>query len=218
MANIDTAREGDCLASIAARHGFSDAKAIHEHPDNAELRRLRPNFNVLARGDQVVIAERTLKDAEAPTGASTRFKVKLPEVELRVRLLDDTDEPFADQRFRLVTTATTIDGTTDGDGHVRARIPAGLTSAELWLWLDDPDSETPDSGFQLQIGSLAPVSALRGVQARLTSLGYWCGAVDDRIGPRTRHALRAFPARHALTISGEPDDATRTTLVEAQGC
>ena len=38
---------GECLLLISRRYGFADFNRIYEHPDNGELRKKRPNPNVL---------------------------------------------------------------------------------------------------------------------------------------------------------------------------
>jgi peptidoglycan hydrolase-like protein with peptidoglycan-binding domain len=44
------------------------------------------------------------------------------------------------------------------------------------------------------------------VQSELTRLGYYDGAVDGRLGPRTDQAIRDFERAHGLRISGEPNE------------
>lgn len=51
-------RQGECLSAIAKRYGFASYRIIYDHPDNAELRRARPNPNLLFPGDVIVIPDR----------------------------------------------------------------------------------------------------------------------------------------------------------------
>ena len=93
---------------------------------------------------------------------------------------------------------------------------------ELLIWADAeeegaPPAPPPSDCFTLEIGNLTPKTRVAGAQARLANLGYWCGAADGQIGPRTRHALRAFQAKHDLPITGALDDATATKLEETHG-
>jgi hypothetical protein len=58
MALEHRVRQGECLASIAARHGLPSAEALFDHPDNAELKRRRKHPGVLSPGDVVKVPER----------------------------------------------------------------------------------------------------------------------------------------------------------------
>ena len=46
---------GDCLSSIAARHGFSNWRIVYDAPENADFRAKRPNPNVIYAGDVLFI-------------------------------------------------------------------------------------------------------------------------------------------------------------------
>src|SRR4051794_35831575 len=70
--------QGERISSIAQLYGFGDDKAIYEHPDNEELRKKRPNPNVLLEGDRVVIPDRAAKELECAAGKMHRFQVRLP--------------------------------------------------------------------------------------------------------------------------------------------
>ena len=39
MSHRHVVREGECLASIAARYGWPDGTALYEHAENASLRK-----------------------------------------------------------------------------------------------------------------------------------------------------------------------------------
>jgi hypothetical protein len=58
---------GECLASIAEHYGFADPAVIYNHPENAALRRERPDPNVLLAGDVVAIPDRKLRELRAAT-------------------------------------------------------------------------------------------------------------------------------------------------------
>lgn len=50
------------------------------------------------------------------------------------------------------------------------------------------------------------------VQERLARAGYYRGAIDGLIGPRTRYAIRAYESRHGLPADGEIDRRLLATL------
>jgi peptidoglycan hydrolase-like protein with peptidoglycan-binding domain len=74
--------------------------------------------------------------------------------------------------------------------------------------------ELEDESFELLIGDLDPVEALRGAQARLHNLGFDCGAADNLMGPLTKDALELFQETYELEISGELDEPTQEKLSE----
>lgn len=55
--------------------------------------------------------------------------------------------------------------------------------------------------------AMLSAEALKGLQARLTDLGFPAGAADGKPGPRTRAALRAYQAARGLTPDGYADAA-----------
>ena len=57
---------GESLYSIAHKYGIACWQSIYEHPDNADLRRRRPNPHVLHPGDEVRVPEK------CPGGAPAR--------------------------------------------------------------------------------------------------------------------------------------------------
>ena len=67
--------------------------------------------------------------------------------------------------------------------------------------------------WSLRLGHLDPLSTNTGLQQRLTNLGYPV-PVDGEIGPETQSALRSFQIVHGLSVTGQPDDATRAKLGE----
>jgi hypothetical protein len=50
------------------------------------------------------------------------------------------------------------------------------------------------------------------VQQRLARAGYYRGAIDGVIGPRTRYAIRAYESRHGLPADGRIDNRLLATL------
>jgi len=209
-----TVAQGECLASLAYAWGFADPRVLHDHPKNADLKRLRPNPNVLLPGDQVFIPERTAKVAQCATGRTHRFKVRLPRAKLRVHLKDHEGNAHAGKRYQLEVASAVVEGTTDNSGLCEAEVPPDATEARLSLWLRDGE-EAPTRVWTLHIGHLDPVDSVSGAQARLHNLGLYHGAVDGSLGRATKVALAAFQRARGLAVTGKLDEATQSALTDA---
>ena len=209
-----TVRQGECLVSIARLYGFEDPNKIYQDSKNADLRRLRPNPNLLYPGDIVVIPAHDLASFVLPTGEHHKVKVTVPKRKVRVRVLDARREPMKDLPFKLEAGKRVYEGQSDGDGVVERMVPAEVETATLSIG---------DVTLPLLLGHLNPCDdtqdgGISAIQARLKNLGYQPGAVDGSLGPRTRAALRRFQADHTIDVTGEPDDATRKALLDDHGC
>lgn len=210
MPTTHQVRQGECLSSIAARYGFADWKAIYEHADNAELRKKRPNPNVIHPGDRVTIPDRELKEVGCATGAVHRFVVKAQPTRLKIRFRDAEGKGYADRKYQLVVGARTLEGRTDGDGLVDQPVPAHEARGELTVWLHGED--TDGYKLSLDLGALDPPEEISGAQARLVNLGFDGVEVSGALDDGTREALRAFQEKHGLTVSGALDEATIAEL------
>jgi N-acetylmuramoyl-L-alanine amidase len=205
-------QQGECFATIANAHGFS-TKALYEHPDNADLRKIRPSPSVLHPGDEVVVPERAAREVSVASGAKHRFKVKVAKRELRLILRDHAGKAIAGESYVLETDDERIEGETSGDGELKHLIASArqvtLTLRERVLVLDcgciNPMTDTPDEGTS-------------GACERLRNMGYAVDEGSDALGPSTRVALALFQHDAKLDVTGELDDATRAKLIEAHGC
>lgn len=209
-----TVRQGECLASIARAYGFQDPDEIYQDTKNAELRKLRPNPNLLYPGDVIVIPAHELPSFVLPTGKRHQIKVTVPKRKVRVRVVDARREPMKNLPFKLDTGKQIYQGQSDGDGVVDRNVPAEVETATLYIG---------DVTLPLLLGHLNPYGETRdrgitALQARLKNLGYQPGRVDGCLGPRTKAALRRFQADHALEVTGEADDATTKALLDHHGC
>ncbi|MBN2170813.1 MAG: peptidoglycan-binding protein [Candidatus Krumholzibacteriota bacterium] len=98
--------QGDCLLSLAKEHGFS-WETLWNHPDNAELKRLRKDPNALKPGDVLVIPERRDKQEDAAGEAKTQFRRTGALARLRLEIL------------AVPTPASGASGTQEGGGETQ---------------------------------------------------------------------------------------------------
>ncbi len=197
-------QQGECLSSLAARLRMT-AKELHELAENAELKKLRPNPNVLAPGDEVWLPDQKTKSVPIELEKKHRFVVKLPKLKLRVVMKNAKGEPHDGKRFRVLVGNQQLEGTTSA-GVVEVDVPATARTALVQLWLtDDPDDPDPDLERELSIGCLDPIETVSGVQARLSNLGHVC-PITGEVDAWTLHAAQLFRAKHGLPLVEEEED------------
>ncbi len=194
--------QGQCLTQIAALHGFADARTLHDHPENADLKRRRPDFNVLYPGDRVFIPEHDSGEVSRPTGARHRFVAKVPQRTLRIELQTRDGRPRRDVEYALELPGVTLTGKTGADGLIEHPIPVDATEGSLILdgvvypvgigWLN-PLRDTPDGGVS-------------GVQGRLQKLGFGPAAITGAMDDPTRAAIARFRAAMRLPPGEAVDD------------
>lgn len=205
-----TVQPGDCLSSIAYRHGLTWQR-IWNDPANAKLKRIRGNPNILYPGDRLHIPEKEPKHHPSASDRKHRFVRKgVPEtLSLVVRR---EGKPLAGEPYTLQVGVLVLRGTTDSQGKIQVRIVPDAESARLIL-----GQGASTQVYELGLGHLDPVTEISGVQARLRNLGYDCGAVDGRMNEATIEAVRAFQEAVGLQATGEIDAATRDALVREHG-
>jgi len=208
MPRKHTVAQGECLSSIAAHYGFADHLAIYDNAANAELKKKRPNPNVLLPGDVVAIPDVSSKTLSLATGKRYKIVVKRPPavVPLEVRVA----EPHF---YELRIGDDKFEGKTDGKAPIEhAASPAAHAGRiELWPATDGNESERQGLfGWDLQIGSLDPADEISGVQGRLANLGYYAGPVDGDGIDNTdlAHAVARFETDQGLEVTGDASSAS----------
>jgi N-acetylmuramoyl-L-alanine amidase len=202
-------KQGDCLSSIAFSFGLA-WRTIWNHENNAALRDLRKDPNVLLPGDLLYIPDKDAAAIARATGARHRFRRKDVPAKLKLRLLAD-GKPRAGQSYSLyISGLPIIHGAFDGDGCLEHPIPPDAKWAELRL-------SGKNNVFHLLLGKLDPISTVTGVQARLNALGYNAGDVDGDTGDALAAALRSFQLDNNLDPSGKIDQPTRDKLTSLYG-
>lgn len=207
-------KQGECFASIAARYGFADEKAVTEDPQNADLRERRPESGLLCPGDEVFIPERSRKEVDAKAGEVTRLTVTVPERRVLLTVLDGADQPIADAPCVIEGGEVVATGTTDGAGGLEAVLPGTLR----WARLDVGGLE-----WELDLGGLDPAEGTAdggraGVAGRLSNLGYDPGEGTGESDERLRFALRGFEVDHGVERAPDDEAASIRKLKEVHGC
>jgi hypothetical protein len=222
MAHEHVVQQGEHLAGIAARNGFSSFLPIWNHAENAELRALRKNPNILFPGDRLFIPDREQRQETGATEQRHRFVAAATSLELRVKVHDQGFQPIHG-RCDLKADSGTSEMPQAGDVYQKPIDPL-LEKAELGF------PRPPDARARLpipvQIGGLDPLKTLSGQQQRLNNLGYFAGfkkteatsakAVDEQF----RWAVEEFQCDHMgpNQVDGVLGPLTLATLEKVYGC
>ncbi|MHC5109568.1 MAG: hypothetical protein ACYTHJ_06785 [Planctomycetota bacterium] len=219
--------EGECMSSIAKDTGHF-WETLWNHPDNAELKEIRKDPNILLPGDRVTIP--ALEEKTETGGVEERHRfVRLGEpAQFCLRLIEqrehaveideeDVEEqpevPRANLPYQIVIDEQVIDGVTDADGKLSCNIPGNAQDGLLILNPGEDDEQS----FPLVLGTLKPITEIEGVVGRLRHLGYDCGPEEKKYTQELAMALKAFREDHGLPEHVGIDDETRAALVEAHG-
>lgn len=210
MPQLHVAKVNDCISSIALERGFFP-DTIWNDPDNADLRRVRQDPNVLRTGDLVVIPDKQRKDEDKSTDQRHRFRRKGFPTTVHIQLLKN-DLPRANEPYQLVIDGRIHSGTTDGEGKLKSYIPANARNAMLYIGKGEDCDE-----YELAVRHLQPVTELKGVQQRLNNLGYSCGPEHGQPNAQTTEALKRFQHDNHLPANGEHNPPTQRKLRERHG-
>jgi len=199
---VYTVAQGDCVSNIAKQFGLLP-DTIWDHPQNAQLKQLRKDPNVLFPGDALFIPDKTLGIYPRPTDKRHLFKKKGVATKLKIRLMDG-DQPRANVAYKLEVDGNWTTGTTDGDGYINEPIPPNAQKGQLLVG----DGPTQDK-HQLKFGTVDPMDTDSGAQGRLLDLGFGTDHLPD--------AINAFQTRTKIPVTGQLDDVTRAKLKEMFG-
>lgn len=133
----------------------------------------------------------------------------------RVQVHDDFLKPYAGKKYTLFVEGKVLEGTTDGDGTVEQDVSPEAASADLTLWLGEPEKE-PKLRWHFSLADLPPLDTPHGVRRRLKNLGYYRLA-PGQSGSAQEEAIRTFQRDHALEPTGVLDDKTKAKLALVHG-
>jgi N-acetylmuramoyl-L-alanine amidase len=215
---IHIVKQGECLSSIAKKYGFASWRTIYDHPDNAELKRCRPNPDILYPGDEIRIPEKDPGTESVATGQSHTFKLTRQTTKLTVKIAEHRGAPIAGRPYSLKIGGGIIQGTLPDSGIIEHEIPNDLLEAELRIYFGGGAERDGCYHWIVKIAHLDPIDTVSGLQARLNNLGFYAGPVDGHEGPMTRTAIRQFQRAHGLRVDEIAGPKTQQKLKEVYGC
>jgi hypothetical protein len=207
MSKIRKVEPGECLSSIGFDTGFFP-QTLWELSENSTLREKRESPNILREGDEVFIPDLRIKQQTAAVNLRHRFKRKgVPEI-LRVRFLDELEEPRPGLKYELEIAGLLRKGETDEGGWLEEWIPPDAMEATITIV--DETNETPiEEKYEVKLGQLNPSKDRDGVRARLENLGIDCGETEEDFSM----AISSFQNRYEdLEVTGAADEKTAARL------
>jgi len=205
-----TLQRGETIIQLAQQNGFRAWQPIWMCDENQALRVQRPNPHVLAPGDKLFIPEKVTADYPCETNFKHTFRVPALTQFFQQTLLDDDNSPLSGLEYELTAGGKSFKGRTDGTGTLMHEIPLSAKTAVLKVTLRDSSQKPLE--WKFQIGHLEPVDQVYGFKGRLTNLGYDCGPVNDEFDAKTKQALMDYQRDNRLEATGQPDEATLTSL------
>jgi len=204
-----TVQEGECVLSLAASAGLY-WETVWNHPENSALRALRERPNALKAGDRLFVPDRAFRQEERGVEACHRFCALGVPARLRLRLRV-RGQVLASTDFILTVDGHRITGQTDDGGNLDVSILPDAAEAKLRLRGDAGE-------YTLKLGWLDPVTETKGIQARLTNLGYSTRGIDGDFGKNSRSAMQTLQKDLKMAKTALPDEVLRTRLVQEYGC
>lgn len=200
-----TIGQGENIPSIAAQTGFF-SDTLWNHPENAKLKELRKNMNVLMPGDEVFIPDKVLREESCATEQKHKFKRKGEPHKLKLKLMS-MGQPRANEDYVVNVNGKLINGKTDAGGLVEQSIPGNASTVTLIL-------NGGKEKMNFNVGNLDPVDEVSDVKQRLNNLGFNCGAEDSEVNEALSAALSKFQAKYKLQVTGKIDDGVKAKLQE----
>jgi peptidoglycan hydrolase-like protein with peptidoglycan-binding domain len=216
MSTVHVVQQGEHLAAIARRYGFADYLKLWDLPENAGLKKIRQNPNILLPGDEVFIPDKSVRLVPARTGQVHQFKLHARPLKLRLILKPSYGQALAGIACELDVAGKQFQLETDSEGRIAHDIPATAKEASLTI----KDSKTPLNGIviPLRVGHLDPVEERSGQISRLTNLGYRAGTVEGGEEDLFTAAVEEFQCDHGLAVDGKCGPRTQAKLVAVHGC
>ena len=222
MAAIHTVTQGEHLSGIAHAYGFSDYRAIWNHPDNAALKQMRQNPNVLYPGDQVIIPDKNAREYGRPTDQKHSFILKTTPLTLQLKLGRIYDKPIASTPCELFLGLERVALTSDSQGKIVQEIAPTLAGARLVIkdQVTAKGRQVPfETELTLKIGYLDPVDEPSGQIARLSNLGYYRSSLDEADAAEFQSAVEEFQCENGLNPpDGICGPITQAKLKQVHGC
>ena len=208
-------KQGDYLTRIAHRLGF-EPDEVWNDGKNAELKKLRADYDTLKSGDILFIPDVPKKKNAFKKETSNSYVAKVPKLPVSLTL-DHNGEPIADEKFIVRGLDEELEGTTTGEGKVEFEVDVHVKEVVVEL-VDKKKS------YRMLLGNLDPIDEPSGARQRLMQLGIYSATLegeDQYVAHSPQQlaaALGAFQKKNGLEITKKLDETTINALRDAYGC
>jgi hypothetical protein len=213
-------RQGDYLAKLAFIHGF-DADTVWNDAKNDDIRKLRPNPNILAPGDILYIPESKKDELPIEKGTENSYAASVPRVTVVLVFQDPDGAPIASEVYEVrgLPPRDSEPLKTQSDGRAEFTIPLDVRQIEVFF-------PTKNILFAIRVGDLDPHLERSGIIQRLRNLGLLRERVAARLGSGVgspddqddlRNALATLQAASGADATGTLSEETRRLVVDKFG-
>lgn len=139
-------KDDESLPLIAAEYGIKDWQLIYNHAQNGDLRRRRPNPNLLYKGDRVWIPKVEPRQFSVATNQRQTFVLYPPKTVLQLVLQDEEGAPYGGVKYEIWIAGERFNEQarqTREDGLIFEYIPLAK-EVELRVWFPVPKADDPD--------------------------------------------------------------------------
>src|SRR5947208_516691 len=159
MSKTVVAEKGDCVISIASANGFADYHTVYDAPENADLRKKRPDPHILVEGDKVFVPDMKPMEITLKAGHTYLIKTKSLWANVELMLNDPSGNPYKGKKWELRVQDQVYKGVTGDDGAIKQKVPPDAKEGDLTLFLDDNDA-TKKMEWTIDIGGLDPIDTV----------------------------------------------------------
>ncbi len=230
MAVLHKVQQGEYLAKIAARYGFTNYRTIWNHPKNAQLKQKRRSPNVLYPGDMLFVPDREERVEARSTTKVHTFVAPQRTVLLRIVVKDVDDKPIGNADYVLNFRGKTSAASADKNGLIEEQID--IKQSHVGTLTVSNTRNVFDVQLGIKVGDLNPVEMPSGQMARLNNLGYFAGRletgdrmdkkqpIDSKEEAQFKSAVEEFQCDHMGPgfVDGICGPLTQNKLREVYGC
>lgn len=215
-------QEGESAESIAVVNGLPTEKVWND-PPNANLKSLRTTPHILMPGDIVHVPALIVQAQPKATQTEHPVVVSVPQSKVQVKFCVGAAGKNSSDTLIVPRAVQAVDYWCDSEqtprrtwtsvgGVLELSVPA--TARTLKVRFVD---ETPPLTITLLLRCLHPIDTPTGVAIRFENLGYGVALKSDMTFNDLQPAIRRFQQEHQLTITGQPDAATKDRLKLVHG-
>ncbi len=128
---MHTVEPGDCFSSLAKANGYFNYLTLYNHGDNAAIKGIRANPNLLVEGDPIAIPDKRQKKVALDLDKEKKFVVDRKKTKLRLSLKDCEDKALPILEIKLVVGPLTSTAKPNGDGLLEVEVDPSVKAGTL---------------------------------------------------------------------------------------